>query len=204
MLASPRRSSSRGHDIVGVESLMGSFVLAGLMEGPVLVEVLAGAQGAQAQYGLSAGQAPAGAGHIHAVLYQVPTGTLDDSRGDGQSLGKVAIIVQVGRMVEQVARANIYRLACLGEKISPCGAATHAACYQAGLSSQDFKEAMPDPVFQLRTGCRVKRPASIPKVLDNADDTVWASSSRLSPAHVSTTSWITDTFSAVNSRPQNL
>ena len=47
MLASLRRSSSRGHNTVGVESLMGSFVLAGFMECPVLVEVAAGAQGAQ-------------------------------------------------------------------------------------------------------------------------------------------------------------
>ena len=91
MLASLRRSSSRGHDIVSVESLMGSFVLAGLMERPVLVEVLAGAQGAQPQYSLGTGQSPAGAGYRHTVLYQVPTGALDDSCGDGQPLGKVAM-----------------------------------------------------------------------------------------------------------------
>ncbi len=96
MLASLRRSSSRGHDIVGVERLLGSFVLAGLMEGPVLVEVAAGAQGAQPQHSLGTGQTPAGAGYLHMVLYQVPTGALDDSCGDGQPLGKVAIIVQVG------------------------------------------------------------------------------------------------------------
>lgn len=64
MLASLRRSSSRGHNTVGVESLMGSFVLAGLMEGPVLVEVAAGAQGAQPQYSLGTGQTPAGAGYL--------------------------------------------------------------------------------------------------------------------------------------------
>lgn len=64
MLASLRRSSSRGHDTVGVESLMGSFILAGLMEGPVLVEVAAGAQGAQPQYSLGTGQTPAGTGYL--------------------------------------------------------------------------------------------------------------------------------------------
>ena len=164
------RNTSRWHDATGIENLVGSFVLAGLMEGPVLVEVLAGAQRAQAQYGLGSGQAPAGAGHIHAVLYQVPTGTLDDSCGDGQSLGKVAIVSKVGRIFEQVVCTRIHRLSCLGRQSAECGTATHAPCHQAGLSSKDFKETMPDPVFQLRTGCAVKRPAGSPQVLNNVDD----------------------------------
>ncbi len=92
---------------------MGSFILAGLMEDPVFVKVMAGAQGAKPQYGLGAGQAPAGAGHIHAVLYQVPTGTFDNSRGDGQALGKVAIIPEIARMIAQIARTNVHGFSCV-------------------------------------------------------------------------------------------
>jgi len=59
-LASRKRSSSGWHDAAGVEGLVGSFILAGLMEDPVFVKVMAGAQGAKPQYGLGAGQAPNG------------------------------------------------------------------------------------------------------------------------------------------------
>ena len=93
---------------------MGSFILAGFMEDPVFVKVMAGAQGAKPQYCLGAGQAPAGAGHIHAVLYQVPTGAFDNSRGDGKALGKIAIIPEIGRMITQIARSSIHGFTCPG------------------------------------------------------------------------------------------
>ena len=49
------RSSGGRHNATGVEALMIPFVLAGLMEVPVLVEIVAGAQGAQTQYRFGAG-----------------------------------------------------------------------------------------------------------------------------------------------------
>ena len=57
-----RAEFKRGrHDAVGVEVSVVAFILFGFMEGPVLIKVVAGAQGTQAQHGFSAGQAPTGA-----------------------------------------------------------------------------------------------------------------------------------------------
>ena len=55
-LESRKRSISGWHDAAGVKGLVGSFILAGLMEDPVFVKVMAGAHGAKPQYGLGAGQ----------------------------------------------------------------------------------------------------------------------------------------------------
>jgi hypothetical protein len=51
---SQKRKTSRWNDAPGIESLMVSFVLAGLMEAPVFVEVATGSKGAQSQNGLGA------------------------------------------------------------------------------------------------------------------------------------------------------
>ena len=90
------------HDAVDVEGSVVAFILLALMEGPVLIKVVAGAQGTQTQDGLGAGQAPAGPGYFHAVFDQMAAGAFNDSRGYGQSLGKVAMVLEVGRIGEQL------------------------------------------------------------------------------------------------------
>jgi hypothetical protein len=77
-----RRSSSIRHDAAAVEELMVSFVFAGFMESPILVEVVTGSEGAQSQNGVGAVQTPSGAGRSHAVFYQVSAGTFDNACGD--------------------------------------------------------------------------------------------------------------------------
>ena len=72
------------------------FVLASLMEGPVLIEVTTGSKGAQSQNSLGTVHAPTSTGYSHAVFYRVPKGTFDNSCGDGQSFSKVAIISEIG------------------------------------------------------------------------------------------------------------
>ncbi len=114
------------HDAVEVEGLVVTFVLLGLMEGPVLIKVVAGAQGAQLQDGLVASQVSAGPGHFHTVFDQRAAGTFNDSRGDGQSLGKVTIVLEVGHIGAQVVRTVIHWFTNRGDKTSPCGAAAHA------------------------------------------------------------------------------
>ena len=92
---------------------MVTLILFGLMEGPVHIKGVAGAQGTQTQNGLGSVQTPAGAAHCHAVFDQVAAGLLDDSCSDGHCLEEVAITADLGRMVEQVADGNICGLAFL-------------------------------------------------------------------------------------------
>ena len=97
-----------GHDAVGIECSVVTIILLSFMEEPILIKVVTGAKGTQAQHGFSAGQTPAGPGHLHAVFDQMSTGALDDSSGNGKALRKIAIIAQTGRVIEQVPSASIY------------------------------------------------------------------------------------------------
>ena len=64
------------------------MILLGIMEDLVLIKVITGAQGTKTQNGLGASEAPAGAGHFHAVFGQMTAGAFNHSRGDGKSLAK--------------------------------------------------------------------------------------------------------------------
>ena len=66
------------------------------VELPVAVEVAVGDQGAKVQDGLGSGQAPAGAGAVHAVVDQVAAGALDDAGGDRPPAGQRGGVVQAG------------------------------------------------------------------------------------------------------------
>ena len=84
-----------GDDAVGVAVEVGSLVVYGLVKGPVLVEVAAGAEGPETEDSFGAGQGPAGAGDVHAVLDEVAAGTLDDAGGDGEAGGEVFVVAEV-------------------------------------------------------------------------------------------------------------
>jgi hypothetical protein len=55
------------------------------------------------QNGFSASKTPSGAGDLHPVFDQMPTGPFDDSCGDGQSLGEIT------HGLEQEALNNLQR-----------------------------------------------------------------------------------------------
>lgn len=92
------------------------LVFTGLVERPILFKVMAGSECAETKYGLGAGQAPSGAGNVHAVLDQMATRAFDDACRNGESLGKVAVVMKIRGVVEKIACANINRLARLGGK----------------------------------------------------------------------------------------
>ena len=127
----------RGHFAVLVPSPVVALVLAGLVKVPVLVEVLAGAQGAKAQYGFAAGQTPAGAGEPHAIADQVAGGAFDDARADGQTRRQVLVVAQIARVVEQVVGAGVHRLAVLVRQFPLGGATAHATGDLTGVAPQD-------------------------------------------------------------------
>src|SRR5664279_1140899 len=61
-------------DAKGVAGRVNAAVFLGEVEGPVLVEVAIGDQRAECQDRLGAGEAPAGAGDVHAVFDEVAAG----------------------------------------------------------------------------------------------------------------------------------
>ncbi len=58
------------------------------MEAPVVVEVAAGPERAQAEDGLGSPNTPARSREVQAIDDEVAAGALDYARGDGQPLGK--------------------------------------------------------------------------------------------------------------------
>jgi hypothetical protein len=59
----------------------------GLMEGPVLLKVVAGAQGAELKDRFGPLEAPAGPGDLHAILDKVAAGPFDHPRGEKKRRG---------------------------------------------------------------------------------------------------------------------
>src|SRR5262249_48109664 len=74
---------------------------------PVLLEVMVADDGAHLEDGLGAVETPAGAGDVHAVLDQVPTGTLDDAGGNRPSALEGGGIVEVWPLAGQVGGALV-------------------------------------------------------------------------------------------------
>src|SRR5450631_327754 len=69
-------------DAKGVAGGVNAAVFLGEVEGPVLVEVAIGDQRAECQDRLGAGEAPAGAGDVHAVFDEVAAGAFDHAGRD--------------------------------------------------------------------------------------------------------------------------
>src|SRR5262245_34139415 len=97
------------------------------MESPVFIEVPAALEGPELQNRLGAGKAPLGAGQPHAVLHQMAACSLDDARGDGQTSRKIAVIAQVGLVLEEIVGAFVDGLAEALVQGAASGAATNAS-----------------------------------------------------------------------------
>src|ERR1700722_2857346 len=91
-------------EVVLVAAEVVAVVFEGGVAGPVGGQVAVGADGAEPEDGLGAGQAPAGAGDAHPVLDEVAAGSFDDAGGDGPALGEGAGVVQVGFLGLQVGQ----------------------------------------------------------------------------------------------------
>ena len=90
-----------------------ALVLGALVELPVLVDVAAGDDCAEAKDGFGAGQAPDGAGDAHPILDEIAAGALDDASRDRVAGREVLVVAEVRGVVEQVVGALVDRLALL-------------------------------------------------------------------------------------------
>src|SRR6266566_5367561 len=115
------------------------------VERPVGVEVAVAAQRAELEDCLRAGQAPTGAGAVHAVFDQVPAGALDHAGGDGPASGERGRIVQVGLLVEQVGGGGVGGLALGGVQVVAGGFAADRGGHHAGAAGQDRPGVVVDP-----------------------------------------------------------
>ena len=79
---------------------MVSLIFTGLVKLPVFLEVFARAQRAQTQDCFRSAEAPSSSGQPHPVLHQVPAGSFDDARADGETRGKVLVVGQVVLVLE--------------------------------------------------------------------------------------------------------
>jgi hypothetical protein len=84
-----------------------ALVFLGEVVGPVLVEVSVGDDRAEFEDCFGAGQAPAGAGDVHAVFDEVAAGALDDAGRDRPAGRQRGRVVQVGRLVGQVLGGGV-------------------------------------------------------------------------------------------------
>src|SRR5437763_10541379 len=71
---------------IAVFRMVDAFVLSAEVEGPVVLEVAAGDDGAELEDGLGSFQAPPRARYVHSVLDDVPAGSLNDPGGDGPAV----------------------------------------------------------------------------------------------------------------------
>src|SRR5206468_4123415 len=77
----------------GVADLVVPDALLCEVEGPVLLEVAAAAQGAELEHGFGATQRPTRAGDVQPILQQVPARAFDRARRKRKSRGQSAVVV---------------------------------------------------------------------------------------------------------------
>ena len=107
----------RRYLLVRIKCRMIPFVFPNLMELPVVVEVAARPQGAQAEHGFSPMQAPASACDIHPVFHEMPAGPFDDAGGDRQAGGQGLVILEKRLVMQQVVCTLVHWLYASGEPI---------------------------------------------------------------------------------------
>ncbi len=143
-------------------------MLPGDVVGPVLIEVAVGADGAQPQDGLGAGQAPAGAGDAHPVLDEVPAGAFDDAGGDGPAVRQGAGVVQVRLLGGQVGQGGADDLGVLaaGPGRVRGGQGLDAADDLGDPAVQDVQALGGDPVLGRGVARGAEAPGGFPQVLE--------------------------------------
>lgn len=77
------------------------------VEGPVVIEVAAGGEGAEFEDGFGTVQSPSGAGDVHAVFHKMPACSFDDPGGDGPALSEGGGVAQVVLLGSQIGRASV-------------------------------------------------------------------------------------------------
>src|ERR1700674_3685662 len=140
------------------------------MEGPVVVQVPAGPERAQAEDGFGSPHAPAGSRDVQAVDDEVAAGALNDARGDGQPVAKVAVVMEHAPLCDEVVRAVIDALSLLGGKPALGGATADAARHLARPSLQDREGPLRDPLLGLLVALGEEAPGRVPYVLEHVEE----------------------------------
>src|SRR6185369_641489 len=155
-----------------VAAEMVAVVFLGDMPVPVGVQVAVGADGAEPQDGLGAGQAPAGAGDAHPVLHEVAAGSFDDAGGDRPASRQGGGIVQVRLLGLEVVQGRADDLGVLAAgpgRVLP-GQVPDLADDAGDPAVQDVQPPGRDPGPDRGVPRGVKAPGGLPQVPDHVDE----------------------------------
>src|SRR5262245_48881597 len=122
-------------------------MLTQLVVRPVGLKVPVAEERAELEDRFCAAHRPDGARHIEPVVDEVPTGALDGSGCDGESLVEVDVVAQEREMVGQVAGTVIDLLPLLRRASALCRAAANTASDLAGLPVQNAEGSLSDPLL---------------------------------------------------------
>src|SRR6266568_906399 len=147
-----------------IARLVDPFVLFAQVVGPVVVEVAVGADGAEFEDGFCSGQAPAGAGDVHAVFDQVTAGALDHPGGDRPAAGERGGVVQVGLLGGEVARAGVSAVAFVPLVSVGGGAAAYPGGDLGSLALQHLLSLGGNPGLGVGVTGLEERPGRFPQV----------------------------------------
>src|SRR6266702_5035203 len=164
-----------------IARLVDPFVLFAQVVGPVVVEVAVGADGAEFEDGFCSGQAPAGAGDVHAVFDQVTAGALDHPGGDRPAAGERGGVVQVGLLGGEVARAGVSAVAFVPLVSVGGGAAAYPGGDLGSLALQHLLSLGGNPGLGVGVTGLEERPGRFPQVfqLSTGPDSLESTSSTI-------------------------
>src|SRR5215471_6666140 len=137
---------------------------------PILFEVAVADDRAHLEDGLGAVEAPSGAGDVHAVLDQVPAGTLDDAGGDWPPALESGGVVEVRPLANQVDGALVDGRPGGPVETLPSGLAPDGGGDAGGLALQDSPRPVSNPAFGVGVALVVEAPGRLPQVLQHMDE----------------------------------
>jgi hypothetical protein len=144
------------------------------VKGPVGIEVLGRADGAELEHGLRSGEGPAGSGSVHAVFDDVPAGSLDDARCDGEPLAQRVLVAEqaspgavrevIAGLVDRGVGSSVERLVACFPPADGLGEVAAAA------TAEEREQAILDPLFGPAVAFAEESSRGIPNVFDDMND----------------------------------
>src|SRR5437667_10367819 len=98
------------------------------------------------------------------------TGAFNDAGGDGNPLGQRLVVLETGRVVEEIVRTCVHGLPFRRGHGPERGTAAHARRHQAGLPAQNLQQVRTRPAILLWLLAWEKGPRRLPDILRHMDE----------------------------------
>src|ERR1700722_5487346 len=93
------------------------------------------------------------------------TGAFNDAGGDGNPRGQRLVVLEIGRVVEEIVGTVVHGLPLRRGHLSKRGTAAHARCDQTGLPAQNLQQVRSHPAILLWLLVREKGTRRLPHIL---------------------------------------